>query len=316
MPDPVSVAIIQESPVYFDLEASMAKAIRLAEKAALDGARVITFGETWLPGYPAWLDYCPEAALWDHAPSKEVFARLRQNSIVVPGKETQQLAQLARDHKLTLVIGVNERVESGPGNGTLYNSLLTFTAESGLTSHHRKLVPTYTERMIWGQGDGRGLEAVDTPQGRVGGLICWEHWMPLARQALHDSGEHLHVAVWPTVHEMHQLASRHYAFEARCFVLAAGLIMRVKDLPNELSVAPELAARPDAFVLRGGSAIIGPDGKYIVEPVFEEETIIVAALDLNAVDREKMTLDVSGHYSRPDIFDFRVGQGKVGSRHP
>ncbi len=308
MPDPVSVAIIQESPVFLDLEASMAKAIKLAEKAALDGARVIAFGETWLPGYPAWLDYCPDAALWDHAPAKEVFARLRQNSIVIPGKETQQLAQLARDHKLTLVIGVNERVESGPGNGTLYNSLLTFTAENGLTSHHRKLVPTYTERMIWGQGDGRGLEAVDTPQGRIGGLICWEHWMPLARQALHDSGEHLHVAVWPTVHEMHQLASRHYAFEARCFVLAAGLIMRVKDLPNELSVAPELAATPDAFVLRGGSAIIGPDGKYIVEPVFEEEAIITADLDLNTVDREKMTLDVSGHYSRPDIFDFQVAR--------
>ena len=306
MPDPVSVAIIQESPVFLNLEASMAKAIALAEKAARAGARVITFGETWLPGYPAWLDYCSDVALWDHAPAKEVFARLRQNSIVVPGKETHQLAQLAADRKLTLVIGVNERVETGPGNGTLYNSLLTFTADRGLTNHHRKLVPTYTDRLVWGQGDGGGLDSVATPHGRVGGLICWEHWMPLARQALHNAGEHIHVAVWPSVHEMHQIASRHYAFEARCFVLASGMVMRAKDLPAELRATPELATDPEAFVLRGGSAIIGPDGQYIVEPVFEQETIVTAELDLNAVDREKMTLDVSGHYSRPDIFNFQI----------
>ncbi|MBA3651270.1 MAG: carbon-nitrogen hydrolase family protein [Chthoniobacterales bacterium] len=313
MPDPISVAIIQESPVFLDLEASVAKAISLAEKAARDGARVITFGETWLPGYPAWLDYCSDVALWDHGPSKDVFARLRQNSVVIGGKETKRFAQLAGDHKVTLVIGVTERVATGPGNGTLYNSLLTFSPDGRLANHHRKLVPTYTERLVWGQGDGGGLESVETPAGRVGGLICWEHWMPLARQALHNAGEHIHVAVWPTVHEMHQIASRHYAFEARCFVLASGLIMRVKDLPNESRATPELAVDPEAFVLRGGSAIIGPDGKYVVEPVYEKETIVTAELDLNAVDREKMTLDVSGHYSRPDIFSFNVGSALVPS---
>ena len=309
MPDPVSVAIIQSSPVFLDLEASVGKAITLTEEAARHGARLVTFGETWLPGYPAWLDYCSDVALWDHAPSKEVFARLRQNSVTVPGNETNRLAQLAGDHKLTLVIGVNERVETGPGNGTLYNSLLTFTPDGELANHHRKLVPTYTERLVWGQGDGGGLGSVATPAGRVGGLICWEHWMPLARQALHNSGEDIHVAVWPTVHEMHQIASRHYAFEARCFVLAAGLVMRTKDLPAELRATPDLAANPDAFVLRGGSAIIGPDGKYVVEPVYERETLVTAELDLNAVDREKMTLDVSGHYSRPDIFNFQISKG-------
>ncbi|MGI8431314.1 MAG: carbon-nitrogen hydrolase family protein [Chthoniobacterales bacterium] len=298
------VALIQHAPVFMDLAASVAKGIALAEDAARQGAQLVAFGETWLPGYPAWLDYCGDAALWDHAPSKEVFARLRQNSIVVPGPETEQFAQLARDHHLTLVLGVNERVTRGPGNGTLYNSLLTFTEERGLANHHRKLIPTYTERLVWGQGDGRGLEAADTPMGRVGGLICWEHWMPLARQALHNSGEHIHVAVWPTVHEMHQIASRHYAFEGRCFVLAAGLVMQVKDLPNELRTAPELAATPDKFLLRGGSCIIGPDGKYLVEPVFESEVTLIVDLDLHAIDREKMTLDVSGHYSRPDLFEF------------
>lgn len=311
MRDPVSVAIVQGSPVFLDLEASVAKTLALAEEAARSGARIVTFGETWLPGYPAWLDYCSDAALWDHAPSKEVFARLRQNSIVVPGRETELFAQLTGDRELTLVIGVNERVESGPGNGTLYNSLLTFSPDGRLANHHRKLVPTYTERLVWGQGDGRGLESVATPSGRVGGLICWEHWMPLARQALHNSGEDIHIAVWPTVHEMHQIASRHYAFEARCFVLAAGLVMRVKDLPEELRASTEAGQNPEAFLLRGGSAIIGPDGRYVVEPVYEQETIVTAVLDLNAIDREKMTLDVSGHYSRPDVFTFQIGKGSI-----
>jgi predicted amidohydrolase len=300
------VAIIQQAPVFMDLAGSVAKAVRLIEEAARNGARLVALGETWLPGYPAWLDSCPEMALWDHAPTKEVFARLRHNSVLVPGDETALLAQLAADYQLTLVIGVNERVETGPGNGTLYNSLLIFNSEGQLANHHRKLVPTYTERLVWGEGDGGGLRSVRTPAGRVGGLICWEHWMPLARQALHLAGENIHVAVWPTVHEMHQLASRHYAFEARCFVLASGMVMRVRDLPAELGVSEQLAGRADDFLLRGGSAIIGPDGRYVVEPVFEEECTISATLDLTAVDREKMTLDVSGHYNRPDIFDFAL----------
>ena len=300
------VAIVQSSPVFLDLDASLAKAIRLAEEAAKRQARLIAFGETWLPGYPAWLDHCTDVALWDHRPSKDVFARLRQNSLTVPGKEAETLAQIAGDLKVTLVIGANERVETGPGNGTLYNTLLTFTPDGQLANHHRKLVPTYTQRLIWGQGDGRGLRSIATPAGRVGGLICWEHWMPLARQAMHIAGEHVHVAVWPTVHQMHQVASRHYAFEGRCFVLAAGMIMRVKDLPHELRLTPGLGGDPESFLLYGGSTIFGPDGRYVVEPLCEQEDIIIADLDLDALDRERMTLDVSGHYARSDLFTFQV----------
>jgi predicted amidohydrolase len=300
------VAIVQNSPIFLDLDASLAKAIRLAEEATKRQARLIAFGETWLPGYPAWLDYCSDVALWDHRPSKNVFAKLRQNSLTVPGRETEALAQVAGDLKVTLVIGANERVETGPGNGTLYNTLLTFTADGQLANHHRKLIPTYTERLVWGEGDGRGLRSVATPEGRVGGLICWEHWMPLARQAMHIAGEHIHVAVWPTVHQMHQVASRHYAFEGRCFVLAAGMIMRVKDMPKELRLTPELDANPESFLLYGGSTIFGPDGKYVVEPLCEQEDVIIADLDLDALDRERMTLDVSGHYNRSDLFTFQV----------
>jgi nitrilase len=300
------VAIVQSSPTFLDLDASLAKAITLTADAASRGARLIAFGETWLPGYPAWLDHCSDVALWDHRPSKDVFAKLRQNSLTVPGKETEALAQVAGDLKVTLVIGANERVETGPGNGTLYNTLLTFTPDGQLANHHRKLVPTYTERLVWGQGDGRGLRSIATPGGRVGGLICWEHWMPLARQAMHITGEHIHVAVWPTVHQMHQVASRHYAFEGRCFVLAAGMVMRVKDMPKELRLTPELDADPESILLYGGSTIFGPDGKYVVEPLCDQEDIIIADLDLDALDRERMTLDVSGHYNRSDLFTFRV----------
>ncbi|MGI9167975.1 MAG: carbon-nitrogen hydrolase family protein [Pyrinomonadaceae bacterium] len=306
MTGPVKVGIIQASSVYMDLEASLKKAVQLIEQAAKEGAALVAFGETWLPGYPAWLDYCPETALWNHQPTKEVFSRLRQNSVVVPGKETKALGEVAADRGLVIVIGVNEKVESGPGNGTLYNSLLTFDADGKLINHHRKLVPTYTERLVWGQGDSSGLKAMQTSVGRVGGLVCWEHWMPLARQALHVSGEHIHVAVWPTVQEMHQIASRHYAFEARCFVLAAGLIMRVRDLPDDLSRPAELTDKPDALLLHGGSCVIGPDGRYVIEPVFNEETILLATLDLTEIDKEKMTLDVAGHYDRPDVFDLKL----------
>lgn len=289
-----------------NLKASVKLAVDLISHAAAKNAQLVVFGETWLPGYPAWLDYCPDAALWNHEPTKEIYAALCENSLSLDSPEMNDLAAAARDHRISIVIGINERVDSGAGHGTLYNSLLTFAPDGSLINHHRKLMPTYTERLVWGQGDGKGLTAVELSQVRVGGLICWEHWMPLARQALHDSGEHIHVAVWPTVNEIHQLASRHYAFEGRCYVLAAGSLLRLKDIERLLPPRADLSLGPDDFVLRGGSAIVGPDGKYLMEPVFDQETIITAELDLRAIYREQMTLDVSGHYHRPDVFEFRL----------
>lgn len=301
-PETVRVAIAQSAPVYLNKEASLAKAVDILQKAGSQGAQLVAFGETWLPGYPAWLDFCPAAALWNHEPTKRVFARLRQNSITVRGPEFQILAQAAGDLKLTIVMGINERVDSGPGNGTLYNTVLTFTPEGKLGNCHRKLVPTYTERMVWGSGDGTGLESVKTSGLRIGGLICWEHWMPLARMAMHNSGEDIHVAMWPTVHDLHQLASRHYAFEGRCFVLAVGLLMPRADLPKEFAAVNGQSL----WLERGGSAVIAPDARYLVEPVFEREELIIADLDLSEIDKEAMTLDVTGHYARPDVFKFEV----------
>jgi len=293
------VAIAQFAPVYHDKVRTLEKALDLIRDASAQGATLIAFGETWFPGYPVWLDVCPSAALWNHEPTKEVFAELRENSISVTGPEVARLADAARNHKIGVVIGINERVDRGPAQKTLYNSLLFFTPDGRLANHHPKLMPTFTERLVWGQGDGSGLKSVQVGPARVGGLICWEHWMPLARMAMHQAGEDIHIAVWPTVNEMAQLASRHYAFEGRCFVLAVGLMMPTGDIPSVLSHSVK-----QPWVERGGSAIIGPDAKYIVDPVYDREELIVTDLDLSLIDREAMALDVTGHYARPDVFSF------------
>ncbi len=299
-----TVAIAQAATPR-DTAAGLAAAAGWVARAREAGAALLAFPETWLPGYPAWLDWCRDAALWDHPPVKRVFRRMAEQALTVPGPETAQLGALAREADLVLVIGIIERVTAGPGSGTLYNTLLTFGPTGELLNHHRKLVPTYTERMVWGPGDGAGLRAVDTPAGRVGGLVCWEHWMPLARQALHEAGEAIHVAAWPWVHDLHQVASRHYAFEGRCFVLAAGALLPVADLPPELTPDPARAG-DGAWALRGGSAIIGPDGRYLAEPVYDREALVTAVLDPGRRLEEQMTLDVTGHYHRPDVFRLDV----------
>lgn len=190
---------------------------------------MVVLPEAWLPGYLAWLDVCRDAGLWNHAPVKAVFQRHAAESVDVDGADGAALSAIAKSAGAVLVVGVVgvvERISAGLGRGTLFNSLLTYGSGGALLNHHRKVMPTYTERLVWGQGNADGLRAVGTPVGRIGGLICWEHWMPLARQAMHDNGEDIHIAAWPTAQEMHQIASRHYAFEGRCYVFAAGSLMR------------------------------------------------------------------------------------------
>jgi predicted amidohydrolase len=310
----IDVAVVQGAVAYLDLPGALERTEVLTRRAAADGARLVVFGETWIGGYPAWLDHHPDVALWNHGPTKDLFARIRRSSLLVPGADTARLGRLARELGVVLVLGANERVDAGPGNGTIYNAMLVFDANGALVIHHRKLVPTHSERLIWGQGDAMGLHSHATAVGRLGGLICWEHWMPLARQALHVAGEQIHVALWPTVNDAHQLASRHYAFEGRCFVLAAGSLVSASDLPKELG--PPRGVAPDALLLRGGSAILRPDGSYLVEPIYDREAILSAEIDLDEVDRERMTLDVSGHYSRPDVFGFSVTRHRPGEEEP
>lgn len=293
------VAVVQ-AEVVPDLAGGLARTAELSGEAAAKGAALVVFPETWLPGYPVWLDVCRDAGLWDHGPVKSEFRRMAAESVVVPGPATEELGKIATETQVTLVVGVTERVDRGPGNGTLYNALLTFGPDGRLLNHHRKLVPTYTERLVWGPGDAAGIRTVESPAGRVGGLICWEHWMPLARQALHEEGEDVHVAAWPTVKEMNLVACRQYAFEGRCYVLAAGSLLRASALPQGLEAHPDLVPTQDTWVVRGGSAIIDPAGAVVEGPVYDEPVILTAEIDPGRVREERMSLDVTGHYARPD----------------
>lgn len=302
----IHIALVQAAPVHMNLSASLEKAGSLIAQAAIEGAQLVVFGETWLPGYPAWLDHCTDYARWDDPGTKAVFARLHANSLRIPGPESTQLAAWSQEHGLTVVMGAHEATASG----TLYNVLLTFGPEGRLLNHHRKLMPTYTEKLLHHTGDGHGLRSVAVAEVNIGGLICWEHWMPHARQALHEEVEHVHVAAWPMLADRHLLASRHYAFEGRCYVCAAGQLMQVKDVPPELRLPEKLANQPVHYLLAGGSCIIGPDAQYIVEPVYEQETILYADLPLSRLYEERMTLDVAGHYQRRDVFGFTVDRDR------
>ena len=304
----VKIAVVQSAPAYLDIEASMVKLHGLLKEAADQEADLVCFGETWFTGYPAWIDYCDEYAKWDYKPTKEVFARTYQNSLDIQGNEVKQISEWIKDFGLTVVMGINEKVSSGPGNGTIYNSLITWNKAGEIINHHRKLMPTHTERLLYGQGDGMGLQAVDTDFGRVGGLICWEHWMPLTRQAMHNSGEHIHVAVWPKVHEMLQIATRSYAFEGRCYAVGVGQIMRVSDIPKEFEVPSDLKDKPNHMLLNGGSCVVGPDGQYVLEPIWDQEGVFVVEVDIQRCYEERMALDVTGHYQRNDVFDLKVNQ--------
>jgi nitrilase len=301
-----TVAIVQHPPAFLDLEASVDRAVDLIAEAAREGAKLVVFGETWLPGYPVWIF---GAAGWDDAAAKRVHARLVRNSVVVGSASTDRLASAARRHGVHVVIGCNER-DGEFSRGTLYNSILTFTDAGELLPVHRKLWPTHAERLVWGLGDGSGLVVHDTPLGRLGGLVCWEHWMPLARFAMHALGEQVHCALWPDVAESHVLASRHYAFEGRCYVVCAGSYLTAGDLPEDFEAADALPAlgsgTEDGVLLPGGSGLIGPDGTWVAGPLENQAGIVSGEVDLDRIAEEQLAFDAAGHYNRPDVFDVRI----------
>jgi nitrilase len=306
------VAVVQHAPVFLNLEATLEKACVLIEEAAGQGADLIAFPETWLPGYPVWIDSSPKAALWGHPPAKALYRLLVENSITIPGKHLDRLLETAKETGAYVVMGAHERL-----GDTLYNTMIYIPREGEEHMVHRKLMPTYTERLVWGQGDGSTLSVLETDYGNLGGLICWEHWMPLARAAMHAKGETVHVAQWPSVQDLHQVASRHYAFEGQCFVLAAGSVLTKGEIIEgfrslgqpgceALELLEGLPGDDDKLMMKGGSAIIGPDSEYLAVPVFEEACIIYADLELGRITEGHQLLDTDGHYSRPDIFHLEV----------
>jgi predicted amidohydrolase len=312
LPLSFKVAVIQHAPVFLNLEASLSKARTLAGEAASHGANVIAFPETWLPGYPVWLDYAPKAALWDYGPAKALYRLLAENSVTIPGQHLDRLCTLARETGTYLVMGVHERL-----GGTLYNTMLLIDRLGQDFRLHRKLMPTYTERMIWGRGDGSTLHVLPTEYGNLGGLICWEHWMPLARAAMHAKGEILHVAQWPAVKELHHLASRHYAFEGQCFVVAAGCILSRGEIidgfrslgqpdSDALELLEAIPGDDQSPILHGGSAVIAPNAAYVLGPVFDQACILYADVQPHLTTEGHLFLDTQGHYSRPDVFHLEV----------
>ena len=303
------IAIIQHKPVHLNLEVSIKNALTYINEAAKQGAQLIVFGETWLSGYPSWIDHCPEIAIWNNEAVKEVFAQMHANSPSVDGEEIKLICNAAKELKLLICLGFNERVINGPGNGTIFNSFIIINENGEIANHHRKLMPTFNEKLLYGHGDAAGLKTVETSWGRTGGLICWEHWMPLSRQVLHNENEIIHIALWPMVHEMLQVASRHYAFEGRCFVIAAGQMMQVKDIPSSLTLPDYLKNNPEKYILNGGSCVIDPKGNYLLPPQFDKEEILYCTIDnFDMAIKEKLAMDVSGHYNRWDVFDFTVNK--------
>ena len=297
------VASVQAAPVFLDLEGTVEKACRLAGEAASNGASLVVFPETWVPCYPVW---AAATARWNYPPAKRVFRRLHDNSVDIPGPATERLGEAARESGVFIAIGVNERTPSG----TLYNSIVFIGRDGRLLGKHRKLVPTYHERLIWGQGDGSTLQVFDTDLGRIGGLVCWEHWMPLARYALYTQFEQVHVSLWPTAGESFQLACRHMAFEGRVFVIVSCSYVTKEHLPEDFELAAEMEPLPHVLS-QGGSAIIGPDGKYLVEPVYGREDILYADIDLGRIIEEKQSLDVVGHYGRPEVLGLHFNRREM-----
>jgi len=293
MRERVKVAGVQAEPVVLDREATLEKLAALTAEAAGAGAQLVVFPETFVPVYPSSL-WARAFAGWGDERAKEVFARICANAVEVPGPAADRLGAIAREHGVWLVTGVNELER-----GTLYNSLLYHAPDGSLALHHRKLVPTNHERLIWGQGDGRGLRAVETPLGRLGGLICWENYMPLARFALYESGLELYVASTADDGDAWQATLVHLARESRAFVISPCHFQRASAYPADFPLAEEIAGAD--VIGRGGSAILAPDGSYLAGPLYGEEGILHAELDPARLAAERQRFDPAGHYHRPEL---------------
>ncbi len=302
----VKAAIVQAAPVPLAVDHGITRLIGLIGDAADAGAGIVAFGETFLGGYPLWLDEAPNAAIWDHAGTKALHAILLGEALRGNDPRLAPLQALIDRTSILVSVGAHERVRR-----SLFNTQYLFRPHQPPLLH-RKLVPTHGERLIWGRGDGSTLGVHEAPWGAVGSLICWEHWMPFARATMHHAGEAVHVAAWPTVREMYGVASRHYAFEGRCFVLAAGTIQHRADLLEGLALVggdPDaealLLGLPDGVLQTGGSMIIAPDGT-VLAAAGSKADLLVADLDLSMIGRGLTSLDTDGHYARPDVFELHV----------
>jgi nitrilase len=290
----VKVACVQAESVLFDRAATIEKIDRLAAEAAGTGAQLALFPEAFIPVYPSsrWVRHL---AGWD-GDARPGYARLARESVTIPGPDSDRLGAIARTHGLWLAVGANELER-----GTIYNALLIYSPAGELALHHRKLMPTNHERLVWGLGDGKGLETVATDFGAVGGLICWENMMPLARFALYQTGVEIYLAPTADDSEDWHDSLRHIARESRAFVLSSCVFQRASSFPDDVPLADG-----GELVGRGGSAILAPDGSYLAGPLWDEEGILYAELAAEHLYAARQRFDPAGHYHRPDVLRLEV----------
>lgn len=300
-------AVIQAGSWVMRKDATLEKALCLISQAAERGAQLILLPEAFIPGYPRGLSF--GSKIGGRSPKGyQDYLRYWENSVVIPGRVTEELSRSARQHEVYLCVGVVERDKS-QGGGTLYCTLIYFGPTGEYLGKHRKLKPTGSERLVWGEGDGSTLTVVDTPFGRLGGLICWENYMPLARTAMYMKGLHIYLAPTADQRERWQATIRHIALEGRCFVLSCNQFLTKSMYPQDLVAREEMKPEPEVLS-RGGSAIVGPDGEYIAGPLWDEEGILTADLNLLEVAASRYDFDVVGHYARPDVFQLKVNTGE------
>ena len=306
--DKFKVGVAQISPVWLNRKQTLEKIIRYTELAADDGCRLVVFGETLLPGYPFWIELT-DGARFNSPVQKEIHAHYMDQAVQIEAGHLNPLCQAAARRQIAVYVGCIERAADRGGH-SLYCALVYIDPEGAIQSIHRKLMPTYEERLTWATGDGHGLRVHCLGPFTVGGLNCWENWMPLARAAMYAQGEDLHVAVWPGSRDLTSDITRFIALEARSYVLSVSGLMRKSDFPADTPHLDKILSNSSDFLANGGSCIAGPDGEWIVAPCIEEEKLIVATLDQQHVREERQNFDPAGHYGRPDVTQLTVNRSR------
>jgi len=297
------VAVIQTSPFVLDRDKTIQLAVEEVKKASDAGAKLVIFPETFIPGYPAWIWRLRPGSDWET--NEILHARLLDNSVDLSTTQLQPLYEAARTYNVTIVCGLHER-DNSLSRATIYNTAVTISHEGSLINRHRKLMPTNPERMVWGFGDATGLKVLDTPCGRIGSLICWENFMPLARHALYAQGIDIYIA--PTYDSGSNWLGtmQHIAREGGCWVISAGVALHNQDIPEDFPQRNYLYPDQDEWINPGDSVVIAPGGEIVAGPVNKNKEILFADIDLDRVTAARRTFDVAGHYSRPDIFSLHV----------
>ncbi len=300
------LALVQKAPAFTDKARTLELAAACVAEAASEGADLIVFSECFVPGYPAWIWRLRPGGDWGL--SEALHQRLARNAVNLAADDLAPLRAAAAEHGVTVACGIEE-IDGAMGRATLYNSVVTLGPDGTLLNRHRKLMPTNPERMVWGCGDASGLRVVDTPAGRVGALICWENYMPLARYALYAQGVEIYLAPTYDSGEGWNGTLSHIAREGCCWVVGCGNLLHARDLPEDLPGRAELYPDADEWINPGDSVVVAPGGEIVAGPLHEQDGISYHDLDLERVRDAKRALDVTGHYARPDLFTLQVDRG-------